>query len=98
MFCWVPFYESWSLSAMICRGRPRFLLRARNPGRTVTATPSELQALKCDRPDQSIDLFQSHSGYHCPMTDDVVGGLEDANGEPVVAHELSGVFGRVQLG
>src|ERR1700680_3119860 len=32
------------------------------------------------------------------MIDDVVGGCEHAVGEPVVAQELPGVFGRVQLG
>ena len=32
------------------------------------------------------------------VVDDVFGGFEDAVGEPVVAHELPGVFGRVQLG
>ena len=32
------------------------------------------------------------------MVDDVLGGFEDAIGEPVVAHELPDVFGRVQLG
>ena len=31
------------------------------------------------------------------MVDDVVVGFEDAVGEPVVAHELPDVFGRVQL-
>ena len=32
------------------------------------------------------------------MIDDVLGGIEDAVGKPVVAHELPGVLGRVQLG
>lgn len=32
------------------------------------------------------------------MIDDVVGRGEDAVGEPVVAHELPGVLGRVELG
>lgn len=32
------------------------------------------------------------------MIDDIVGGFEDAVGEPVVAHELPGVLGRVQFG
>ena len=32
------------------------------------------------------------------MIDDVIGGCEHAIGEPVVAQELPGVFGRVQLG
>ena len=32
------------------------------------------------------------------MIDDVLAGFEDAVGEPVVAHELPGVLGRVELG
>ena len=32
------------------------------------------------------------------VIDDVLGGFEDAVGEPVVAHELPGVFCRVQFG
>ena len=32
------------------------------------------------------------------MIDDVVRGFEDAVGQPIVAHELPDVLGRVQLG
>jgi len=47
-----------------------------------------------DAPGLSDELVPSVAA----VVDDVLGGLEDAIGEPIVAYELPGVFGRIELG
>src|SRR5436190_17680552 len=83
------------------RGTPSFTQSPRRRGRAAPARLCQVSLIRTDVPNAQAD------GHDCPrlidefvpgvatVLKDVVIGLEDAIGEPVVADELPDVFDRV---